>query len=115
MKEKKFRLRADQIKPLALQRGGCFATDMITVEGLKVGFMYRQKPDFDADSGWRFISGGESQAYLDEPDNLAIYDVNTIVNYDPDIIPYLDAVEGSAFQRDAESRRFVAVRFDLQE
>jgi Protein of unknown function (DUF2185) len=36
------------------------------------------------------------------PDNWALYDVNTIANYDPTIIPYLDSPVGSAFGRDAD-------------
>ena len=49
---KSFRLPADQIKPLAAGRGTCFATDCITVDGDKVGYMYRQAPDNGRDSGW---------------------------------------------------------------
>ena len=107
--KKKFALRADQIRPLAKGRGGCFATDRITVDGCKVGYMYREEPDFDSDSGWRFFSGQESQAYLDDPRYLAIYDVNTIANYDPEIIPLLDAPVGSAFERVDAAGPFVAV------
>jgi len=64
--------------------------------------MYREASDNDSDSGWRFFSGEESQEYVDDPDNLSLYDVNTIANYDPEIIPYLDAPIGSAYER-AES------------
>lgn len=99
--KKKFRLRADDIKPLANGHGGCMATDMITVEGKKVGFMYREEASHTEDSGWRFMSGLESQEYMDNPSNLEVYDINTIANYDPDIIPHLDAPVGSAFEREA--------------
>ena len=61
--------------------------------------MYREAPDSDVDSGWRFLSGDESQAYADEASNFAMYDVNTIANYDPEIIPFLNAPVGSAFER----------------
>lgn len=106
---KKFRLRAEQIRPLATGHGGCFASDLITVEGARVGFMYREDPDFQADSGRRFMSGLESDEYVDDPDNLEIYDVNTIANYDPDIIPFLDSPVGSAFERESGSGKFVEV------
>ncbi|HET6328776.1 MAG TPA: DUF2185 domain-containing protein [Planctomycetaceae bacterium] len=96
---KQFKLQADQIRPLATGRGGCLATDLITVEGRKVGFMYREAPDNDLDSGWRFLAGSETQEYLDEPEHSGIYDVNTITNYDPEIIPLLDAPIGAAFER----------------
>lgn len=97
---KRFKLRAEEIKPLAKGIGGCIATDMITVEGRLVGYMYRDQPNNPQDSGWCFMSGYESQEYMDEPTNHAIYDVNTIANYDPDIIPFLNAPIGSAFERD---------------
>ncbi len=107
--QKKFGLRADQIGPLAEGHGGCFATDMITVEGRKVGYMYREVPDFDGDSGWRFMAGRESPEYMDDAANVAIYDVNTVANYDPDIIPLLRAPVGSVFEREGGTGAFVAV------
>ena len=107
---KRFYLRADQIKPLAYGHGACFATDMITVDGQKVGYMYREEPN--RDSGWVFLAGLESQEYLDDSENLAIYDVNTIANYDPEIIPFLDAPSGSAFARNPDSGEFEEEAFD---
>ncbi len=106
---KQFRISKDQIKPLAEGYGGCFATDMITVEGYPVRFMYREAPDNDIDSGWRFMSGYEDDLYMDNPANHAVYDVNTIANYDVSIIPFLDAPEGSAFEKNPESEQFLAV------
>ena len=95
--KKKFQLQAEDIKDIARGHGACFASDHITIEGQKVGFMYREEPDSAIDSGWRFLSGNENQEYLDTPENLAMYDVNTIANYDLNIIPYLSAPVGSAF------------------
>lgn len=98
-REKAFKIPGDQIKQLIPNIGGCFATDRITVDGMRVGYMYREEPDRDIDSGWRFFSGDESQEYVDDPDNTSIYAVNTICNYDPDIIPFLDSPPGSSFGR----------------
>lgn len=109
-----FRLRADQIKPIAKGYGGCIATDMITCCGRKVAFMYREATERDLDSGWRFMSGFESDDYMLDPNNHAVYDVNTIANYDPDIIPFLDAPIGSAFERENGTGPFAEVRdFEL--
>jgi hypothetical protein len=33
----------------------------------------------------RFMAGDESQDYADNPENWAIYDVNTVANNDPTI------------------------------
>ena len=111
MKERVFKLAGHEITSLAPGRGSCIATDRITVEGEKVGYMYREDPDPEnaADSGWRFFSGTEDDAYANDPDNLQIYDVNTIANYDPEIIPFLDAEVPSAFARDAETGKLVEV------
>jgi hypothetical protein len=104
-----FKLPKSQIKPLVVGYGGCIATDRITVDGMPVRFMYRQAPDNNFDSGWRFMSGFESDAYMDDPANHSVYDVNTIANYDPSIIPFLNAPAGSAFEKASESERFVLV------
>lgn len=109
--EKKFKLAPDRIKPLKIDLGGCYATDMITVDGKRVNFMYREQPDYEQDSGWRFFSGYESDEYLDNPKNTEIYDVNTICNYDADIIPFLDAPAGTAFERDSKTGNFVKIKF----
>lgn len=63
--------------------------------------MYRTKPHNVQDSGWAFLAGDESQEYMDNPNNHNIYNVNTIANYDPQIIPLLDAPVGSAYIRTA--------------
>jgi hypothetical protein len=97
---KHFWLPASAIRPLATGRGSCIASDLITVEGRPVCYMYREVPDKSVDSGWRFFSGDESQEYTDEASNFAMYDVNTIANYDPDIIEFLDSPPGSAFGRE---------------
>jgi hypothetical protein len=112
MKEKKFLLPEHAINPnLAPHRGGCIASDSITVHGYPVGRMYRDEPDNDIDSGWRFLAGQEPSECVNDPDYLGVYDVNTIANYDSDIIPFLDADFGSAFERQAKSLKFVSAPF----
>ncbi len=106
MAEKNFKLKTDQIKTLAPGWGACMATDMITVDGYKVGFMYRDEPYEDVDSGWRFFSGIEDQEYVDDPNNTMIYNINTIANYDPAIIPYLGLPLGTELERGEGTDKF---------
>jgi hypothetical protein len=73
--------------------------------------MYRELPSSPGDSGWSFLSGEGSQAYLDDPDHLGLYDVNTVANYDPEIIPLLDSPPGSAFARRGSSGKLVWTPF----
>ncbi len=96
---KKFKLSAEQIEKLIPSMGYCFATNRITVDGMPVQYMCREVPEEDGDSGWQFFAGTETEEYLDNSDNVAIYDVNTIANYDKAIIPYLNLPYGSRLER----------------
>lgn len=106
---KKFKLRADQIKQLIKPMGGCLATNMITIDGKPVNFMYRENPINPQDSGWRFFSGYEDDDYINNNKNTQVYAVNTIANYDKDIIPFLDADYLTAFEKDPDTNKFVLV------
>ncbi|WP_211197904.1 DUF2185 domain-containing protein [Permianibacter fluminis] len=106
---KKYKLTKDLIRPIVQGYGACFASDMITVDGHPVRFMYRESPDNRLDSGWRFMSGFESDEYVDNPDNIEIYDVNTIANYDQSIISLLDSPIGCAFEKSEGSDQFQPV------
>ena len=82
---------------------GCLVSNKITKDGGKVGYMYREKPDDGKpDSGWRFMKGDESQEYSNNPSNINVFSINTICNYDPDIIQYLDLPIGIALIRISE-------------
>lgn len=96
---KVFKLSAKEIKPIAVGYGGCIATDKITVEGQKVGYMYREESNYELDNGWRFMSGDETQEYIDNPDNHSIYDLNTIANYDSEIILFMELPVGTECER----------------
>ena len=86
--------------------GYVFATKMLVEGRRKVRFMYREVPDNEQDSGWRFFCGDEDQSYTDNPDNIAIYDISTVIELDSDIVPFLDSPAGSAFERESENDPF---------
>jgi hypothetical protein len=91
MVDKNFLIKPEDIKTLTSDQRGCVASDMITIEGMKIGYMYRELPDGDIenDSGWRFLSGTETEDYAEDFNNSEIFSINTIANYDPAILPYL--------------------------
>ena len=109
MTEKKFKIKSGQFVELVPPMGGCFATDKITVDGMKVGYMYREKSEESIDSGWRFFSGTEDQDYVDNPENTMIYNVNTIANYDRAIISYLESPIGTELERIEGTEKFQIV------
>ena len=68
-----------------------------------MGYCYKEEPeegDENWDSGWRFTAGDKSDSYMDDPGRSGIYHLNTLCNYDPDIIPLLDSEPGTAWCRD---------------
>ena len=102
-RNRNYHVKAEDVKDLLPDwegADGCIATNRITVEGCKIGYCYREKPDGDWDSGWRFTAGDESEEYMDDPNNAGIYKLNTICNDDPDIIPLLNTPAPCAFERD---------------
>ena len=102
-RNRNYHVKAEDVKDLLPDwsgADGCIATNRITVEGCKVGYCYREKPDGGWDSGWRFTAGDESEAYMDDPNNAGIYKLNTICNDDPDIISLLHTPAPCAFARD---------------
>lgn len=76
---------------------------------MQVGYMYREETDRELDNGWRIFSGTETQEYLDNPSNSAVYAMNTIANYDPAIIPYLEMVVGTTLERIEGTNKFKEV------
>lgn len=103
---KDFYLKREEIRPVLTDWDGpegCLATDRIMVDGSRVGYCYREEPaDFFAgwDSGWRFLAGDETDAYMHHAANSGIFALNTVCNYDPEIVPLLTAPYGTAFARD---------------
>ena len=105
-----FKIPGEKIKRLIPPMGSCLATDRITVDGFPVGYMYREhRGNSDGGSGWCFFSGDESEDYINQPENISIYDVNTISNYDMDIIPYLETKAPCSFEKIKGSNRYKRV------
>ena len=103
-------LKNENIKTMYESTGneGCLASNRITIDGKKVGYMYREIPDSSSkfpDSGWRFFAGDETEEYTDNPDNFNVFKLNTICNYDSDIVDLLDSPYGSAYIR--QGNRFI--------
>jgi hypothetical protein len=80
--------------------GVCLASAHIMTEGKKVGYMYREEPEEDLDSGWRFLSGEEDDSYLDIDDNYGVFDVDAVVKVDALVRNYIHLPIGTELERD---------------
>ncbi|HBB90504.1 MAG: hypothetical protein A2X22_00005 [Bacteroidetes bacterium GWF2_49_14] len=92
-------IKEEDIKDLVANWGYSIVSNHISVDGMKVGFMYREERMDKEDSGWRFLSGTETDEYLDDPENSKALAVNVVANLDPAILPYLKYKVGSELER----------------
>jgi hypothetical protein len=74
-----------------------------------IGWLYREKPHREDDSGWRLFVGDEKQEYLDVPDNIAIVPLRDLIDREKALEEVLRCLEGSAFERKAADAPFVRV------
>ena len=84
---------------LTEKTGYVLASKQLVENKMEVWFMYRESPDNSSDSGWRFLSGHEDDKYIQNPENIGLYNIKTIAEIDPDIIAFLDSPIGAAFAR----------------
>jgi hypothetical protein len=49
-----------------LWRMSCYVSKRITDEGWKVGYMIREEPQREGDSGWSFMAGNEDDEFLED-------------------------------------------------
>ena len=72
-----------------------------------IGFLYREEPAFEHDSGWRFFSGAEDDAYTDNPDHFQILPLNEVLEGNPEIAPLMSETQG-AWEWDDAQQAFTA-------
>ena len=85
----------------------CLVTHRVLYEGVPIGYLYREEPDADDDSGWRILCGDESREYMDESDNISIVSLGAVFREDDRIVDLLDAPIGSSFEFDPASNSFI--------
>ena len=85
-----------QALSVALDR--CIVTNTVAKQGEPVGFLYREAPVFENDSGWRFFSSDETDEYTDDPDNFSVVSLSEITQSNPAIAALITQPEGSAWE-----------------
>lgn len=89
--------------------GLCFVTKRVLEDGAPVGYLYREEPDNDDDSGWRFTANDESDAYMHDSANVALVSLGAVLSVDDHFIKLLDAPAGAAFAFDHNTQQFMAI------
>ena len=71
-------------------------------DGDPAGWLYREAPDHETDSGWRVFAGDETQDYLDDDTNVVLVPLRDLVDRDPALEAALAAEAPAAFERDQD-------------
>ena len=86
----------------------CLISRHAYADGAGVGFMYREAPAGDDDSGWSFMSGEEDEDYLADPKNVYQVSLGAVLAQDDSFVDLLDREPEVAFERNGNGR-FVEV------
>lgn len=104
-KAKKYFKNMQDIRKMIEDDRGCLVSDRISMDDCKIGYMVRTKPsEGNPDSGWQFFYGDEEPDYLNDVNHVQVFSLNTICNYDPEIIPLLESPIGSEYLRDEDGK-----------
>lgn len=96
-----------------------YVSKKITEEGWKVGYMERNEPYNEEDSGWSFFAGNENDKYLSDVRNIELISVGNVwQQFDPDIFQYIDMpigtklirISSEAFEIDKNDKKIYMVK-----
>jgi hypothetical protein len=83
---------------------------MALEKGSLIRFLYREDPDNERDSGWRMLTGLETDEYNEDAENIKIVNVGWLLNRDPSLLyPLKNGTPGDAFERNSEHDEWVRV------
>lgn len=83
----------------------CLVTHKVLYEQAAINYIYREEPmqedeELDyVDTGWRVLSGDETEEYLDDPDHSSFVSLGKVLSLDDSFIHLLDAAVGTTFER----------------
>jgi len=111
----KDKITEDGAKPLLEEDLVAFVTNHITKDGKKIGYMHREAPDFEEDSGWRLFSGKDYQKYIDDDRNVDLLALTDVAKYDSTIVAHLHRAEGTELEWSAEQGDFIDITPKVEE
>ena len=86
----------------------CYVTNRILLDHQPVGYLYREEPDSEDDSGWRITANDESDEYMEDANNSAFVSLGAVLSVDDSFRELLESPAGSAFIRNQKSGKFEA-------
>jgi hypothetical protein len=74
-----------------------------------IGYCYRDIPENNIDSGWRFLYGDEDEEYLDNPANTETVYPEQMLSINPALDVILSSPTGCEFEWDDEQEMYVEI------
>lgn len=108
--KKKKAAAAAKKKAAATKKAALCSSRVVGPKRKAVLFAYRQEPDNDMDSGWRFLHGDESESFLGDAKNCLVTPMDLVLAMDPTLEGLLERPVGAAFRRAS-----VAAKWELLE
>ena len=79
-------------------------------QGIRPGYVYREAPDNDHDSGWRGLVGDESAAEVDDPHNALLQQVGFLLDRWPELQPVFETdPRNGSWAWDPKRNRYVPI------
>lgn len=86
----------------------CFVNNQILYDGELPNYLYREEPmendeerDY-IDTGWRIMTGKETDEYMDNEDNFSFVSLGAVLSRDDSIIKILESEVGTSFERNSD-------------
>ncbi len=89
--------------------GGCIISKHLLNSQGDFKWCFREKSVNSVDTGWRFLSDIDTDEYLNNPDNLSVCNIKTMIQIEPAILSILDLPVNSdlTFVFDGKKRYFI--------
>lgn len=79
-------------------------------QGMYARFIYCEEPDREEDSGWRILSGTESDEEMEDPNTIRMCNVYWLLDWDPTLFAIIkDGTPGDVFEREEKSQNWKRV------
>ena len=80
-----------------------YVSKKIAEEGWKAGYIWRDEPLNERDSGWSFMAGNEDEAYVNDASNLVLMTIHQFLDLDRDVWKYIHHPAGTRMVRISDS------------
>lgn len=91
-----------RIRKMLLSRRA-YVSKKIAEEGWKAGYICRDEPLNERDSGWSFMAGNEDEAYVNDAANLVLMTIHQFLDLDRDVWKYIHHPAGTRMVRISDS------------